>query len=146
MVSVNRRLQAACLLIPILVACLALPARAQFSGSRSRPPVDTKEVAEKLLKSLAATIEAGPARGELEIKRLPAQPVKLFKADPKLLENKFMANFLLSSARPSIEVREASSFGTSPQSLIRTRLRDKLSLGGGLAWVLGGRGNRLIAA
>src|SRR5262245_51234965 len=96
--SIFRWLLAA-LLSAVAFACHA-PARAQFPRREGSPP-DADRVPEALEKLVAGFDEealARPPERDFKVEKGPAEGTKLFRADPKLLENKYRARLALAVA------------------------------------------------
>lgn len=100
--SIFRLLLAAVLGTAVLF-CHA-PAHAQFRG-REIPPTNMDRIPEALEQLVQAIDEqslAKPPQRDFKIERGPSREAKLFRADPKLLENKFFAAAILAVASKDV--------------------------------------------
>lgn len=82
------------ILATVELACHA-PARAQFRGRESAPPDRVPEALEKLFTEIDESSLTNSPEREFQVEKGELEKTKLFRADPKLLENKFTAQLLL---------------------------------------------------
>ncbi|HUE74525.1 MAG TPA: hypothetical protein VMP01_26900 [Pirellulaceae bacterium] len=94
-------------------------AHAQFRGRESPPPDADRvpEELEKLVNEIDEETLAKPPERDFKVEKGAAEQVKLFRADPKLLENKFRARMVLSVG--AIE-RMQSAFGKNSSEAFPT--------------------------
>ena len=99
----------ATLLGAAVFACHA-PVHAQFRG-REMAPADADrvpEAIEKLFDEIDEQLLAKPPERDFKVEKGPAEQLKLFHADPKLLENRFIARVVLTVT---------TSFGMQPTTV-----------------------------
>src|SRR5688500_5982513 len=91
-----RLLSAFALLLLALLPIAAAQEGAPPNPAQADPALSPELVAR--YEQMAAELDKGVPKREITIKTVPPQQTKLFRADPKLLENRFVAEFALHRA------------------------------------------------
>jgi len=103
--------------LSVLVAAAVLAAcgsvRAQFRGQNPADAELDPEATRKLVGAIDEKALAKPPEREFKVEMGPAQETKLFRADPKLLENKFLARTALVVTSEEVGETRNLSFSTS---------------------------------
>jgi hypothetical protein len=100
----------------MLLAGLSLAAGQDQPTGASPPspePATSQDLAARY-EQMAVELKQGVPEREITIKAVPAVKTKLFRADPKLLENKFVATFELKRSIPLPRSSRGGGFGSSP--------------------------------